>query len=602
MTTRANPESHRESPPETIGCWLVVPAHNEEGRIRLCLEAVASSQLPAAYSWRFWTVLDDFSTDATVAAARDWASGRSSPPLSVVVSPTRVGKAGALESFHRGLVADSHISGDGIVVVADADASVDPVTLGALLEPFIEDPATSVVWGADRADDTSIGRWASAFQMDLVTELARRRGSSTPRAYGRLFAYRLRALSKFAWTPDRVDDISLARFVTKHGLISKTAWGATVAATPARGYRDFYLQTYRGYWARFNELSRPMYAGDRRPQRWAEAASFAKVASRHPAWASSYAFARVVAAGYHRFRPAEFKATWTVSASTKEPADSQPRSGPLPVAKASPLSRAQARLALLGGCRKELSNWPTVLVRGSLSRCGLRPGVFTVVSRTGFTLRAPNQVLSWSPLVEVLGGDVYRLRALSWPAPVTPSSVLDIGAHVGSFTCALAARLPEATFTCVEPSPSTLVWLRGNLARNGLAERTLVVPAAVTDADSEVELWDTDDVSCEASLLRGQRARRTIVDGLSFDTIMARAGGRASIVKLDCEGGEYAAVLGASAASWSTVERLFLEYHPVDGHTFGELFTRLGELGMRLIWHDRDPCVRELGMAYFAHD
>ena len=250
-------------------------------------------------------------------------------------------------------------------------------------------------------------------------------------------------------------------------------------------------------------------------------------------------------------------------------------------------------------CREQLRNWPSVLLHVGLSHLGWSHGVFSVSSRAGVTLRVPNHRSSWWPLVEVLADDAYRLRDIPWEDPFAARSVLDVGAHVGSFTCALAARLPAASFTCVEPLPSALAWLRANLARNGLAGKAAVVPAAVAGADGEAELWASEDASCAASLTPGTGGKVT-VRTMSFDSIVAAAGGRADIVKLDCEGGEYAAVLEASSGAWATVEQLFLEYHQVAGHDFEELHGRLSEVGLHLVWNDPLAHCPGQGLAYFA--
>lgn len=265
-------------------------------------------------------------------------------------------------------------------------------------------------------------------------------------------------------------------------------------------------------------------------------------------------------------------------------------------------------------CKEELRNWPAVLLRVGLSQLGWNRGVFTASSRGGVTLRAPNHPLSRLPLIEILAEDTYGLRGISWEDPLADREVLDIGAHVGSFTCALAARLPGASFTCVEPLPGTLTWLRENLARNGLDRKAAVVSAAVAGADGEAELWASKDASGAASLdaelwaswhesgeasLTPGTERKVRVRTMSFESIVAAAGGRADIVKLDCEGGEYPAVLEAPSEVWVSVERLFLEYHPITGHDFEELRARLSELGLHLVW--QHPTRRPgMGTAYFA--
>src|SRR5207245_7606208 len=112
-------------------------------------------------------------------------------------------------------------------------------------------------------------------------------------------------------------------------------------------------------------------------------------------------------------------------------------------------------------------------------------------------------------------------------------------------------------------------------------------------ADGQAELWASKDAAGEASLdpelwaswhasRKGSAMleirRKITVQTMSFDTIVAAAGGRADIVKLDCEGGEYSAVLDANPGAWATVERLFLEYHPVGGHDLEDLRGRLTRL------------------------
>lgn len=588
------------APPGTaaaVACRLVVPAYNEAGRIGRCLDAVASSPLPTGWRWTAWAVLDGASTDGTPDMVRSWAEERDCPPLAVLVAPAREGKAVDLGRHHACLLAEA--DPDEVVVVVDADAEVGSDTLAALLAPFVEQPSTAVVWGVDAPDDTSVGRWASSFQMELVGELARRAGASAPRAYGRLFAYRVGALRDSPWGPGQLDDIQLARFVAERSLPVVSVWSATVAATPAHGWRDFYLQTYRFYWARAEEgastiCAAPPLGGDRQALD-----AFAAVARRHPARAGAYLLARLGAAVYHRLRREQFSALWAPATSTKLPTGA--RHGAHPAENGRVLWEAvRWRLALARRCQVELRNWPAVLARVVGSYFGWHRGVFTASSRSGVTVRAPNRVLARGPVFEVLAGDAYRLRDLRWEDPSRARHVIDVGAHVGSFTCTLAHRLPGATFTCVEPSRTTLTWLHANLVANELSARATVVAAAVAEVDGEIDLWGTDDVSCEASVIAGSGGHPTTVTAMSFDSLVALAGGRPDIVKLDCEGGEYAAVLCASETSWATVQELFLEYHPVPGHTFGEIRTRLALLGLTLVWDSPDQRSAELGMAYFA--
>lgn len=243
-----------------------------------------------------------------------------------------------------------------------------------------------------------------------------------------------------------------------------------------------------------------------------------------------------------------------------------------------------------------------MLFEGTLSHLGYRhERTFRVSTRDGVIVEAPNRPLAWGPLVEILAGDAYRLRSIVWDTKITNHSVLDIGAHVGSFTCALAKQLPDAKFTCVEPSPTSRDWLIANLEANQLAHRTIVVPAAVGPINGLIDLWQTEPVSYEATTQApGSRRHKTQVDCLTFESLLAIAGNHVDIVKFDCEGAEYQAVLPTSPATWLTVDRVFLEYHPVQDHTFDELIFFFSQVGLDLIWHQLDPEIDAAGLAHFA--
>lgn len=261
--------------------------------------------------------------------------------------------------------------------------------------------------------------------------------------------------------------------------------------------------------------------------------------------------------------------------------------------------RSARKLALAETCRRRLANWPTVMARTALLHAGWRgASPFVAVSRSGATVQAPSDASARWPLVEVLGCDAYRVGAREWEAPQRPRTVLDIGAHVGSFTCLLGAALPGARFICVEPSAQTSVWLRSNLARNGLAERVTVVEAAIGDEDGSAVLSDSEAVSGSARVVE-QSSGGTTVRAVSLDSLVRELGVLPDIVKLDCEGGEYAAALGSSRAIWEHVEEVYLEHHPVVGHTFRDLHARFSECGLTMVWHTSAPDSPGLGMAHF---
>jgi hypothetical protein len=303
--------------PARYRCHLVVPAFNEEDRIVRCLEAVLASPLPGRCSWSEWVILDGASTDATV--ERALATARripEMPALRIVTAPQRQGKAADLGAWHRRLLAEGAGTAD-LVVIIDADAAPEHHSIAAILRPLLDDEGLGVVWGTDRPDDTSIGRWASTFQMRLVDGLWRARGAETPRAYGRFLAYRPAAISGFSWQSHaNLDDVQLAEWVERERVPVRSAGGATVLVTPAGSQHDFLKQTVR-YWTAVPDAATALGRTDRS----GGLPVAARLAAAHPLRAGAYLVARLRAQRTQRHDRAELTHVWSPPASTKGPVD-----------------------------------------------------------------------------------------------------------------------------------------------------------------------------------------------------------------------------------------------------------------------------------------
>jgi FkbM family methyltransferase len=568
-------------------CRLLVPAYNEAARIVRCLESVRASCLPAGFEWAEWAVLDDVSTDGTAQLAGSWAASHPLIPLRVVRAPRRSGKAVALGAYHAELVAQGLLG--HLVVVLDADLAVAPGALDSLLRAFAQDPSLGVAWGMDQVDSRRVGHWASAYQMEAAAALAHRLGTTSPRAYGRFFSYRVAALADFGWQAGLiVDDTQLADFVCEHSVSVRTVEEARVLVTPAASSQDFHLQTQRSFAARTR-----LPGGGRAPA-LDQVAAAAITGARHPLWAVAYAAARLASCARQTLSPASFGDLWVPPATTKQAIEAglAKRSGPARV-----LALVRMKFRLASNARRAFRNWPEVLGRVALSWLGYSGGVFTVETRSGLRLQAPADPSARFPLLEVLSEDAYRLGSIDW-ASAGLAIVLDIGAHVGTFACSLAQRAGRARFVCIEPSPVTSDWLAHNLEANNLAGRVTILRAAVAGTDGEGTLWEWGDASCVSSTIEG-RGNPVPVKTVSLESLVSRAGGPPEVVKIDCEGGEYDAILSSPDWCWKRVRYLFLEHHPVAGHCFGELRARLHRLGLEPLWHEvgSDP---ELGMACFA--
>ncbi len=292
-------------------CRLVVPAYNEAARIVRCLESVRASYLPPGFEWEEWVVHDGDSTDGTAQMAESWAASRPLVPLRVVRAARRSGKAAALGAYHAELVAQGQLG--HLVVILDADSAVAPGALDSLLRAFARDPSLGVAWGMDEIDSRRVGYWASAYQMEAMAALAHRLGTNAPRAYGRLFAYRVAALAGFCWQAGLIaDDTQLAAFVRDRSIPVRTVEEARALVTPAASSQDFHLQTQKGI------AARTRVPGRRRAPDLERMAAAAITALRHPLWAVAYAAARAVSGARQRLSPTSFGDLWVPPVTTKQ--------------------------------------------------------------------------------------------------------------------------------------------------------------------------------------------------------------------------------------------------------------------------------------------
>jgi FkbM family methyltransferase len=586
-----------------------------------CLDAIAVAPLPCGAIWEEWVLLDGGSTDKTVEHWRAWGAAHPELTLRVQHSAERLGKAVELEQLHRLLVArrDPEL----LMVVCDADATVDPSAFLHLLEPFFEDPRMAVAWGVASPHGPTKRRRASRFQARLAVAVAQGLGPDAIRADGRLFAIRPSMLDGFSWRAGLIaDDTQLAGYIRAAGLPRRSVCQAVTYTVAARGWRDFYLQTHRSYAAESRLSASGIYEPsdtasngamarlhDRRLR--VQVNAFCRLAMADPVGAVAYGVARCACVALHRFSPAEFADAWPEARTTKSVSQGEPpplpaigQSSPVPSALRIAGEKFAVGLKVVRTCR----NWPCVLGAWLANRMpvlrSVGPRDLKLRLRTGGVLRAPNTKVAAWPMLEVMVGDAYHFDRLSWSTSTQPPlSVLDIGAHVGSFTIAIAQRYPAARVICYEPSPTSAAYLRANITANHLAERVQIRQAAVASESGSVHLYSEGEGSCEATTIDpavvgsdGRSPTVTVCPAVAFETAVSSAR-NVDLVKIDCEGAEYDIVLNSAPSCWDHVNCVLLEYHRVPGHSWEELACHFGELGFAVSWLEADQRRPGLGMA-----
>jgi FkbM family methyltransferase len=255
---------------------------------------------------------------------------------------------------------------------------------------------------------------------------------------------------------------------------------------------------------------------------------------------------------------------------------------------------------------RTFANWPSVLADIARQSLGRGPDELTFRTRDGITITCPNRPGARVPLYEIFAEDCYQLSPFLGSLASRPIQVIDVGGHIGTFSCRLTQLHPKASVMTFEPSATTASFLRRNVAQNGVADRVQVFEAALSSTSGTATFVDNGAGSGMNGLRSADHSDgagtglNTEVRTTCFDDVVADAPAPVDVVKIDCEGGEYDLVLGSKPESWASVQRVVIEFHPVGGHSWEELRaffetvgltvqqeSRLGGYGC--VWLSREP-------------
>jgi len=226
-------------------------------------------------------------------------------------------------------------------------------------------------------------------------------------------------------------------------------------------------------------------------------------------------------------------------------------------------------------------NGPSLLVGIVGSRIRQQPTELMYRFDDDLSIVCPNMPGARVPIYEVFADDAYHLEWFTSDLGDAPRAV-DIGGHIGCFSLAFARQHPGARVETYEASPSTAAYTRRNMAINQFDDRVTVHNTAVSSASGTLQFADNAGGSGLNGLTAPEGTPTIEVPCVTFAESLARADGPVDVVKIDTEGAEYDIILGSDPADWSDVQRLVMEFHPIDGHTWDELQTFFSKAGLEV--------------------
>jgi FkbM family methyltransferase len=188
-------------------------------------------------------------------------------------------------------------------------------------------------------------------------------------------------------------------------------------------------------------------------------------------------------------------------------------------------------------------------------------------------------------VIDIWLDDDYGLGAITGSV----RTVLDIGANVGLFSLWAWRHFPGACIHSYEPNPAIQSHLTANL--RGLPNVTIWAQG-VSDRPGRARL----DAGCGSQLPHTTADEAGEIALVDLRTALNRVGGQVDLMKLDCEGAEWAIFRDAEA--FVTVRELRMEYHLTEGRGLDDLRAAAHRLGFEIM-HLREN--QGFGIAHWSN-
>jgi len=223
---------------------------------------------------------------------------------------------------------------------------------------------------------------------------------------------------------------------------------------------------------------------------------------------------------------------------------------------------------------------PLLLMKIFLSRT--YPGIKTVrLRRRSLQFRVRGAMDIWS-IKETFLDRFYERYGFT----IQPDwKIIDIGAGIGDYSLYAAITQPASRVFSFEPFPESFTLMQENLRLNAITN-VQVFSEAIGAASGELmlDLTGGEPLQFQSHAGKAGDVKGSLpVRSLSLVDALARVGLEGcDLLKLDCEGAEYAILLGAPQPVLEHIQRIVMEYHDGPTQNHRDLARLLGEQGFQV--------------------
>ena len=144
---------------------------------------------------------------------------------------------------------------------------------------------------------------------------------------------------------------------------------------------------------------------------------------------------------------------------------------------------------------------------------------------------------------------VFVSQQYSEDRGITPTFILDCGAHIGLATVYFATKYPEATICAVEADASNYALLRRNTSPYA---NVRAVHGALWGENEQLIVHNADGDTWTPTVARTTAdSRENLVEGYTIERLLAESGVQhIDLLKMDIEGAEFEVFTSPHAADW----------------------------------------------------